>query len=476
MQAVSEGSFPGQSTITFLPMIDMQPTNMSCIYSTLLFVSNLAAKYRVKPNLTFDQPLWWKSQLILNSEPADSHLRSLILQLGGFHTQMSYLGTIGHLMTGSGLRELLEMVYAPDAVVHMLSGKAVARAVRGHLLVDSVLNALLASSAFGVDLQSIVREEIDPARTATYKTREVSALHSEEMEGGDNSYSIRNNINDSSLSSCLQLFDQSSDSSDDDVPLQAIRGIRDLVEFKRKKAALLKSKEKPEEERDFNGVFADKETSNDLTTSPRKASEKARETMHAMIADDSGHLDLDDSDADPDFVPEKKKKKKNGDDDEEDAADFVLPDMVAHQASFDEHHDQGAQEVGDTRENRKRKCATERSKERSEKQKKKIEQEYSVKPRCVNSCKRMKKCCESFLEGDRLNINKHFWSLDYSGRRKWIGGPRGLPKQNQAFMIGGPRTIEKLDLSSNNSNIVMWARLRGSHNLSSFTLAIDLSL
>ncbi|GFR65223.1 hypothetical protein ElyMa_005525300 [Elysia marginata] len=208
MQAVSEGSFPGQSTITFLSMIDIQPTNMSFIYSTLLFVSNLAAKYKVKPILTFDQPLWWKAQLILDSEPADSHLRSLILQLGGFHTQMNYLGTIGHLMTGSGLRELLEVVYAPDGVVHMLSGKAVARAARGHLLVDSVLNALLASSAFGVDLQSIVREEIDPARTATDKTREVSALHSEEMEGEDNSYSIRDNINDSSLSSCLQLLDQ----------------------------------------------------------------------------------------------------------------------------------------------------------------------------------------------------------------------------------------------------------------------------
>ncbi|GFR99684.1 hypothetical protein ElyMa_002798100 [Elysia marginata] len=121
---------------------------------------------------------------------------------------MSYLGTIGHLMTGFGLRELLEVIYAPDAVGHMLSGKAVARTVRGHVLVGSVLNALLASSVFGVDLQSIVREEIDPARTATEKTREVSALHSEEVEGGDNSYSIRGNINDSSLSSCLKLFDQ----------------------------------------------------------------------------------------------------------------------------------------------------------------------------------------------------------------------------------------------------------------------------
>ncbi|GFO48676.1 hypothetical protein PoB_007518100 [Plakobranchus ocellatus] len=163
MQTEYEGSYPGQSTITFLPIIDMQPTNMSCVYSTLHFVSNLTAKYKVKPVLTFDQPLWWKAQLIVDSEPSDTHLRSLILQLGGFHTQMSYLGTIGQLMTGSGLRELLEVIYAPDDVVHMLLGKAVARAVRGHFLVDSVLNALLASSTFDIALPLVVSEETDPA-------------------------------------------------------------------------------------------------------------------------------------------------------------------------------------------------------------------------------------------------------------------------------------------------------------------------
>ena len=151
-----------------------------------------------------------------------------------------------------------------------------------------------------------------------------------------------------------------------------------MVEFQRKKAASLKSKEKPEGERDFSVVFSDNETSNDLTTSPRKASEKARETMHAMLADDSGHLDLDDSDADPDFVPEKKKKKKNGADDEEDDADFLLPGVVAHQASLNEHHDQGVPEAEDTREKRKRKSTAGRSKERTEKQKKKIEQDYSL--------------------------------------------------------------------------------------------------
>ena len=46
-------------------------------------------------------------------------------------------------MAGSGLQEALELVFAPNAVIHILSGKAYDRAVRGHLLVDAALNALL---------------------------------------------------------------------------------------------------------------------------------------------------------------------------------------------------------------------------------------------------------------------------------------------------------------------------------------------
>ena len=36
--------------------------------------------------------------------------------------QMSFLGSIGHLMNESGLKEALEIVYAKNAVVHMPTG------------------------------------------------------------------------------------------------------------------------------------------------------------------------------------------------------------------------------------------------------------------------------------------------------------------------------------------------------------------
>ena len=48
-------------------------------------------------------------------------------------------------MSGSGLHELLETIYANNAITHMLTGKAVQRAFRGLLQVDSALSAMIVS-------------------------------------------------------------------------------------------------------------------------------------------------------------------------------------------------------------------------------------------------------------------------------------------------------------------------------------------
>jgi len=87
-------------------------------------------------------------KLIISQEET---LSNVILVLGGFHTVMSFLGSIGHIMKSSGLSTLLELVFAGNTVTHMLSGKAYARTVRGHFLVDGALNALL--------VQKILTEE-----------------------------------------------------------------------------------------------------------------------------------------------------------------------------------------------------------------------------------------------------------------------------------------------------------------------------
>ena len=73
MQFVHDGDHPGKASVMFLPMIDMNPTDVSCIYSTLLFVSEHAHHHSVKPIITFDQPLWWKANNYCHRTRLEKH-------------------------------------------------------------------------------------------------------------------------------------------------------------------------------------------------------------------------------------------------------------------------------------------------------------------------------------------------------------------------------------------------------------------
>lgn len=66
-------------------------------------------------------------------------VKDVVLLLESFRTLMNLLGAIGTLTEGSGLKETLETFYGENAVVHMMNGKAVQRALRGHLLVNHCL-------------------------------------------------------------------------------------------------------------------------------------------------------------------------------------------------------------------------------------------------------------------------------------------------------------------------------------------------
>jgi hypothetical protein len=67
----------------------------------------------------------------------------MVCRLGGFHTLMSFLGSLGNVMKGSGLEELFTEVYAKHSIVHMVAGKAISRALRAHFMADSALVTLL---------------------------------------------------------------------------------------------------------------------------------------------------------------------------------------------------------------------------------------------------------------------------------------------------------------------------------------------
>jgi len=67
----------------------------------------------------------------------------IVIRLGGFHTIMNFLGAIGHLMKGDGLEDVLVVLFGSSTIEHVLSGKPYARAVRGHLLIHTLLTDML---------------------------------------------------------------------------------------------------------------------------------------------------------------------------------------------------------------------------------------------------------------------------------------------------------------------------------------------
>ena len=127
------------ASISFLPIIDLNPSDENCIFSTLSFVIEQAKQMNSEVLcVTFDQPLWLKAIGIIE----DARL-PIVCRLGGFHTLMSFLGSIGNMMKGSGLEELFAEVYVENSVVHMLSAKAISRALRAHFLAESTLTTML---------------------------------------------------------------------------------------------------------------------------------------------------------------------------------------------------------------------------------------------------------------------------------------------------------------------------------------------
>ncbi|KAL7294973.1 hypothetical protein TKK_0011684 [Trichogramma kaykai] len=59
---------------------------------------------------------------------------------------MSFLGSIGNIMDGSGLQEAFEIIFAQCSAAKALTGHAYSRAVRGHLLVQNAISNIILSS------------------------------------------------------------------------------------------------------------------------------------------------------------------------------------------------------------------------------------------------------------------------------------------------------------------------------------------
>ena len=139
MTTVCEGEYPPPASIRLLPILDLNPSDVTCIYSTLLFLRKQADYLNIPTAcVTFDQPLYIKAVDIVRNENLD-----IVICLGGFHTAMNFMGAIGSNMRGSGLEEVFEIIYGKKTVEHVMTGKAYMRAMRGHTLVTGALSLIV---------------------------------------------------------------------------------------------------------------------------------------------------------------------------------------------------------------------------------------------------------------------------------------------------------------------------------------------
>ena len=90
----------------------------------------------------------------------------VVFILGGFHTMMNFVGSIGALMKRSCLSECLETEFEINTVPKIIDGKAISRAIRAHFLTEGSLMAkLLATFVSSTD--------IDFEETETEKNEET---------------------------------------------------------------------------------------------------------------------------------------------------------------------------------------------------------------------------------------------------------------------------------------------------------------
>ena len=104
-----------KSRFVIFPFISSPPGNNNTIYTSLLKAYEIACKLDLKYYyVTFDLPLYIKALEIITTS-GDPRLANVIPILGSLHLKLSYLGDIGNIMDGSGLKEIMCLFYAENS-------------------------------------------------------------------------------------------------------------------------------------------------------------------------------------------------------------------------------------------------------------------------------------------------------------------------------------------------------------------------
>ncbi len=134
---------PDLTTIGYCPLIPESPTQYSTVYTVLQVTQRmLATLNQDKKVITFDEAIYSKAHEIMWQRP--NEYSDIISWLGGFHTALAFIATIGKVYDGSGLQDLWieSNVYAGNTTVSLIKGKSYNRCVRAHKLTMEAMERL----------------------------------------------------------------------------------------------------------------------------------------------------------------------------------------------------------------------------------------------------------------------------------------------------------------------------------------------
>ena len=154
-----------KTKIIYMPLLDMVPANPTTMQTSMVQAKRLAAEHGQNFCIyTCDQQLYCIAATILWNNPDLSN--DLYLRLGGMHFLMSYIGSIGALMAGTGMKEILEKAFG--GVLKMLTGKKYPQNLRAlRMLVEEVLRPLLKNGKITSHskLMNVLEEKSNASRT-----------------------------------------------------------------------------------------------------------------------------------------------------------------------------------------------------------------------------------------------------------------------------------------------------------------------
>jgi hypothetical protein len=245
MQLIEKGDNETESSLFFLPIINMEPTDMTCINSTLLHVIKLSEQYKVTPVLTFDFPLYWKALTIATHKEM-----KIVLRLGGFHTEMMWWNVVGDTMEGSGIEQVIESIYAKNTVPYIMNGKAFNRSQRFNLLNVSALNYIILSDEYGdtqklLDTENTTEMDIteDSFSSPASSIRNIfdifTVSNDTRLDGSvtDKPDNVSDNVvNHSDINKLSQLFDDlviNGHQTDDSIPSDIFKKMKKILQTKK---------------------------------------------------------------------------------------------------------------------------------------------------------------------------------------------------------------------------------------------------